>query len=63
VSLLEEYEDEKRYLVLGHFHFSMRSRCALHVVCDLGLPNVVDVVTAYIPQRPWWINPRQRGEL
>lgn len=63
LTVLEEYEGENRYLVLGHFHFSPRSRSPLHVVCDLTLSDIVDIVTAYIPQPPWWINPRQRGQV
>lgn len=59
--LLEEYVDESRYLVLGYFHFAPQSRSPLHLVCDLSNADVLDIVTAYIPQRPWWISPTQRG--
>ena len=27
----------------------------------LSNENVVDIVTAYVPQRPWWVSPTQRG--
>jgi hypothetical protein len=60
--MVEEYPDESRYLVVGYFHFTPKARSPLHLVCDLSQPNIVDIVTAYIPQRPWWINPTQRGE-
>ncbi|HEX8236538.1 MAG TPA: DUF4258 domain-containing protein [Abditibacteriaceae bacterium] len=63
LQLLEEYEDENRCLVLGRFHFSSSARSPLHVVCDISHPEVVDIVTAYIPQRPWWISPTRRGKL
>jgi hypothetical protein len=59
--IIEAYTEESRYLVLGGFHFTRTTTSALHVLCDLSKPNVVDIVTAYIPQRPWWINPRRRG--
>ena len=59
--VVEEYSEESRYLVLGYFHFTPKTRSPLHLVCDLSNPDVVDIVTAYIPQRPWWINPTQRG--
>lgn len=65
LQLIEVYPDEARYLVLGYFHFmpqSSRSQSPLHLVCDLTHPDLVDIVTAYIPQRPWWDNPKRRGE-
>ncbi len=63
LQLLEEYEDEERCLVLGRFRFSSSTRSPLHVVCDVSHPEIVDIVTAYIPQRPWWISPTQREKL
>ena len=61
LTLVEEYPDESRYLILGYFHFTPKRRSPLHVLCDVSLANVVDIVTAYIPQRPWWTSPTQRG--
>ena len=61
LTLVEEYSDEGRYLVFGTFHFTSKSRSPLHVVCDISLGDVVDIVTAYIPQQPWWEGPTQRG--
>lgn len=61
LTLVEAYEDEARYLVLGHFHFTPKSRSPLHVLCDVSLTNVVDIVTAYIPKRPWWTSATVRG--
>lgn len=61
LTLVEAYEDEARYLILGHFHFTPKRRSPLHVLCDVSLTNVVDIVTAYIPQRPWWRSPTERG--
>ena len=61
LQLLERYDDDSRCLVLGHFHFTQRARSPLHVVCDVSNEEVVDVVTAYIPTRPWWINETHRG--
>lgn len=61
IRVLEGYEDEHRYLVLGRFRFSATAACALHVLCDLTNETVVDIVTAYVPQRPWWLTPTRRG--
>ena len=61
VRVLEEYPDEHRFLVLGRFHFTSTTTSALHVLCDLSNESVLDIVTAYVPQRPWWITPTQRG--
>jgi len=60
IRVLEEYADEKRYLVFGRFHFTPTASCALHVLCDLSNEDVVDIVTAYVPQLPWWVSPTQR---
>jgi hypothetical protein len=59
--VIEEYPDVSRYLVLGYFNFTPKARSPLHLVCDLSNPDILDVVTAYIPQRPWWMGPTQRG--
>jgi hypothetical protein len=59
--ILEEYTEESRYLLLGYFHFTRTTISPLHILCDLSKPNMVDLVTAYIPQRPWWISPIRRG--
>jgi hypothetical protein len=52
-----------RCLVLGYFDIGSPSRQALHVVCDYSADHVVDIVTAYLPQKPWWVNPGKRGRL
>ena len=59
--VVEEYSEESRYLVLGYFHFTPQSTSLLHLVCDLSRPDVLDIVTAYISQRPWWVSSTQRG--
>jgi hypothetical protein len=61
LQVIEEYPEDLRCLVLGHFDFTPNARSPLHLVCDLSNPSVLDIVTAYIPQRPWWIHPTQRG--
>jgi hypothetical protein len=61
IRVLEEYPDEHRFLVLGRFHFTATTTSALHVLCDLSSESVLDIVTAYVPQRPWWATPTQRG--
>jgi YgiT-type zinc finger domain-containing protein len=60
--LLEKFPDESRSLVVGRFHFTPTTTSALHVLCDLNDERVLDSVTAYIPQRPWWVSPTQRGK-
>lgn len=59
--VLEEYPEEHRVLVFGRFHFTPATTSALHILCDLSDERAVDIVTAYIPQRPWWTTPTQRG--
>lgn len=61
--LLENYSDEKRCLVVGNFHFTEKTTSPLHVICDYMNSDVIDIVTAYIPQKPWWISPTKRGEI
>ena len=48
--------------------FELRIRLAtncrsspLHIVYDYSNDEVVDIVTAYIPQKPWWETPSRRG--
>lgn len=52
LSVLESYPEDARCLVLGHFHFTASTYCSLHIVCDLSRKSLLDVVSAYIPQRP-----------
>jgi hypothetical protein len=58
--VVEEYPAESRCLVLGYFHFTPGAASPLHIVCDLSDERLVDIVTAYIPQSPWWRSPTQR---
>jgi len=60
--IIEIYKDEKRCLILGNFLWDERIKSPLHVVCDYSNKKIVDLVTAYIPQRPWWISPTKRGK-
>lgn len=60
--LLENYHDEKRCLIVGHFYFTETTRSPLHIICDYSLEGLIDIVTAYIPQRPWWDTPTKRGK-
>ena len=61
--VLEDYPSERRCLILGYFTMEGKARAPLHVVCDYSSPKLVDIVTAYFPQKPWWISPSQRGRL
>jgi len=59
--IIEIYDEDKRCLILGRFLWDNRIKSPIHVVCDYSNRKLIDVVTAYIPQRPWWISPTQRG--
>ena len=59
--IIEMYDEDKRCLILGHFLWDDRIKSPIHVVCDYSNRKLIDIVTAYIPQRPWWISPTQRG--
>ncbi len=61
--ILECYPSEMRCLILGYFALTERLRIPLHVVCDYSKPNVVDIITAYVPQKPSWVTPAKRGRL
>jgi len=61
--ILENYMSEMRCLLLGCFWVSEKVRQPLHVVCDYSNPRMVDIVTAYVPQKPWWNTPDKRGRL
>ena len=61
--ILENYPDEMRCLVSGYFKMSQKVRSPLHIVCDYSNNEIVDIITAYIPQKPWWLTPTQRGRM
>lgn len=60
--ILEDYPDESRCLIFGHFMLGEKVRSPLHIVCDYSQDSVVDIVTAYVPQKPWWMTPTKRGK-
>ncbi len=59
--ILENYPDELRCLILGYFSVSSKVRSPLHIVCDHAKEELIDIITAYVPQKPWWITPTKRG--
>ena len=61
--ILEHYPEESRCLIVGYFRLSDKVTCPLHVVCDYSNSEVVDIVTAYIPDIPWWRTPTKRGQI
>jgi hypothetical protein len=61
--ILEEYAEVSRCLVVGYFRLNEKVRCPLHAVCDLANPEVLDIVIAYIPEKPWWSTATKRGPL
>ena len=60
--ILEAYPEEHRCLVLGSYAVGKKVRNHLHVVCDYSDSDMLDIVTAYLPQRPWWVTPSRRGK-
>ncbi len=61
--IIEDYTDDCRCLILGKFHFTKNTASFLHIVCDYSMPDLVDIVTAYIPKKPWWLSPTKRGKV
>ena len=59
--ILEHYPDELRCLVSGSFSLGTKVRSPLHIICDYSNEKLVDIITAYIPQKPWWNTPTRRG--
>ena len=59
--ILEDYPFESRCLILGHFQISRNTRAPLHLVIEYLHENAADIITAYIPQKPWWVTPWRRG--
>ena len=60
--IIEMYDEDKRCLIVGHFLWDNETKSPIHVVCDYSNRKLIDIVTAYIPQRPWWMSPTQRGK-
>lgn len=62
ITIIELYEEDRRCLALGYFLWNSKVKSPLHMVIDYSSNKVIDIVTAYIPQRPWWISPTRRGK-
>ena len=64
--ILEDYIEEDRCLVAGTFQLSENIKESLHIVLDYWSASEeidwVDIVTAYIPRRPFWETPYKRGK-
>ena len=61
--ILENYSEESRCLIVGYFRLSDKVRCPLHIVCDYSDASVLDIVTAYVPEKPWWSTPTKRRQI
>ncbi|MGA9997059.1 MAG: DUF4258 domain-containing protein [Pyrinomonadaceae bacterium] len=61
--ILENYSDDLRCLIVGYFRMTAKVQSPLHIVCDYSNADIVDIVTAYIPQKPWWSSPIRRGRI
>ena len=57
---LAVYPEDARMLVLGYMIFGGRVKLPLHVVLEYAKPRWVDVVTAFIPDRPHRVYSRAR---
>ena len=60
--ILEHYPEVIRCLMLGYFMISRNVRAPIHLACDYSRDDRIDIVTAYIPQKPWWLTPTIRGK-
>lgn len=64
--IIEHYNDEDRCLIAGTFELSLTSKEYLHIVIDYWSERKeiewIDIVTAYIPRRPFWETPYRRGK-
>lgn len=62
--IIEIYPGRNRCLVYGRARLTARVNLELHAVCDYGDPEMLDIVTAYIPDNKVWETPptkRRRG--
>lgn len=57
---LAVYPEDARMLVLGYMVFGGRVKLPLHVVLEYAKPRWVDIVTAFIPERPHRVYSRAR---
>ncbi|HHO58431.1 DUF4258 domain-containing protein [Oceanithermus sp.] len=57
---LAVYPEDARMLVLGYMVFGGRVKLPLHVVLEYARPRWVDIVTAFIPERPHRVYSRAR---
>lgn len=59
--VVEEYPERGRCLIGGFITLGQETRTPLHMVCEHSDPeDVVDFVTAYIPDKEWWLDPWTR---
>ena len=65
--ILEHYTEEYRCLITGKFQISKHSKESLHIVVDYWSETEeiewVDIVTTYIPRKPFWGTPNRRGKI
>jgi len=61
--ILESYPTESHCLVVGYFSMSEKVKSPLHIVCDYSSEELIDIVTAYIPQKTWWVTATKRGKI
>ena len=63
--IIEIYPEEDRCLVAGTFQLTEKIKESFHILVDYWSETEtlewVDIVTAYIPRRPFWETPYMRG--
>lgn len=61
-TVLEAHPEQARCLICGRFRWSEQASDHLHIVVDFSDPLKIDLITAYLPRRPQWIDPFHRGD-
>lgn len=58
----ELLEKIKRLIRDKRYRISGKVISPLHIICNYSKEELLDIVTAYIPQKPWWESPTKRGK-
>ncbi len=59
--MLERYPEQARCLVLGYYQMSATVCAPLHIVVEHSSLDEIEIITAYIPEKPVWVTPWQRA--
>ena len=61
--ILENYDEESRCLIVGYFRLSDKVRVHFILWVITQMLTLLDIVTAYIPEKPWWSTPTKRRQI